>query len=101
LNEPNLARRLEDLFDQTEGMADKIAGIPVKKFIRQVTDTRNYFTHWDASNAARALSDGALLHASSRLQALLEMLLLRDAGFSLSSQAVAAVLQRRISWLPH
>jgi hypothetical protein len=100
LNEPSLPHRLQGLFAQVEGLAEVIAGGPVKKFSRQVTDTRNYFTHYDPSKQTHALRGASMVFASSRLQALLEVLLLRDAGFDFKSEAVVAILRRRVEWLP-
>lgn len=99
LNEPSLLTRLEDLFVQTDSLAETVAGGTVKKFLRRIADTRNYFTHWDSSNEGNALRGASLLYASSRLQALLEILFLRDAGFDFKSKAVSSVLRRRIEWL--
>jgi hypothetical protein len=100
LNEPSLPHRLQGLFARVEGLAETIAGGPVKKFSRQVTETRNYFTHYDPSKETHALRGASMVFASSRLQALLEILLLRDAGFDFKSEAVLAILRRRVEWLP-
>ena len=100
LNELSLTHRLQGLFAEVEGLADAIAGGPVKKFSRQVTDTRNYFTHYDPSKETHALRGASMVFASSRLQALLEVLLLRDAGFDFKSEAIRAILRRRVEWLP-
>jgi len=65
-----------------------------------VVDTRNYFTHWSANDESAPVERGAdLFHLTSRLIALLELILLREIGFPEKSQASAEVMRRRVSWL--
>ncbi|WP_440950694.1 HEPN domain-containing protein [Methanosphaerula subterraneus] len=54
-----------------------------KKFVANVTDTRNYLTHYDESLKSKAKQGKGLLLLKERCQFLLEMLILKELGFSL------------------
>jgi hypothetical protein len=96
-NEVSLRHRLKALLG---GAAGEICGQGGASFINAVVTTRNYYTHWDAQSESGALRGPALVHATSRLTALLEILLLRDVGFGIGSAPWNDVLRRRVSWLP-
>ncbi|QZA52636.1 HEPN domain-containing protein [Pseudomonas sp. 2hn] len=52
------------------------------KFVNSVTDTRNYFTHYNPDLKSRALSGADLLRASYKLEALFQLCLLQTTGFT-------------------
>lgn len=99
-NELGLRQRLRELLDVVGGNAVTVCGGDIKGFVNAVVETRNYYTHWNASLRERALRGGAAVYLTSRMRALLEILLLRELGFAPDSLAERDVLQRRVSWLP-
>ncbi|WP_148661757.1 HEPN domain-containing protein [Pseudomonas putida] len=52
------------------------------KFVSGVTDTRNYFTHYNPTLKSRALDGAELLRASYKLEALFQLCLLQTIGFT-------------------
>ena len=99
LNEPGLRARLKQLIASLGEMAKDVVGADVAGFVGRVTDTRNYYTHWTVELAPKAMRDTALFHASLRLQAVLEVLLLREVGFADDSSAIREVVRRRVAWI--
>lgn len=100
LNELSLGQRLKGLIRSLGTVGTEICGGKLGPFVNQVTDTRNYFTHWDPRKEVKAVRGGELFYLSSRLIALLEVHLLRDLGFALDSRACQEILRRRVRWLP-
>jgi len=100
LNEAGLRTRLKQLLGRLGDVGLSVCAGNLSDFVGQVVDTRNYYTHWSADLEPKALRGERLLYATSRLLAVLELLLLRDLGFGIDSKAVATVLHRRVSWLP-
>ena len=101
LNEAGLRTRLKQLLGRLGDVGLRVCGGDLSGFVGQVVDTRNYYTHWTADLESKALRGERLLYATSRLLAVLELLLLTDLGFGLESKAAVAVLHRRVSWLPN
>ncbi|MGH8138461.1 MAG: HEPN domain-containing protein [Steroidobacteraceae bacterium] len=99
-NEVSLRYRLKALLRPLAGVGDEITGQSGSNFVNAVVATRNYYTHWDAKSESAALRGEALVYATSRLTALLEILLLRDIGFASDSPAWIEILRRRARWLP-
>ena len=50
------------------------------KFITNVKDSRNYYTHYSLHLAAKALKDGELFYATEKLKVILIALLLKEIG---------------------
>jgi len=93
-NEISLADRLTELF----------AAFPIyfgddaarKKILRWIVDTRNYFTHWDPSQKKRAAQGSDLLNLVNKMEVLLQLLFVREVGFSDSVIARAVDRNRRL-----
>jgi hypothetical protein len=100
LNEPGLRSRLKQMILSLGEQGNEVVGAGVSAFVDRVTNTRNYYTHWSADSAPKAMRGEGLLHASLRLQAIVELLLLREIGFEGSSRAAQEVIRRRVAWLP-
>jgi len=81
LNEYSLRRRLKEIVENHEAVISTL--IPkTNKFIGDIVDTRNIFTHYDDSLKEKSL-DGELLHISTeRLQFMLEVCFLSELAFS-------------------
>lgn len=101
LNEPGLRIRLKHLLGRLGDVGLRVCGGDLSGFVGQVVDTRNYYTHWSADLEPKALRGEHLLYATSRLLAVLELLLLTDLGLGLESKAAEKILHRRVSWLPN
>ena len=77
----NLRARLSDLIDIFQSTDSTF--IPDKtKFLRIVMDTRNHLTHPDVKPKKNAVSGNALFFAAEQLRLLVEMCLLKEAGFT-------------------
>jgi hypothetical protein len=100
LNELSLGQRLKALIRSLGTVGTEICGGKRGPFVKQVTGTRHYFTHWDRRNEDKAVHRGELFYLISRLIALLEVRLLHDLGFALDSLACQEILRRRVRWLP-
>jgi len=99
-NEPSLRQRLKGLLASIEPHTSAVCGGDLTRFVQAVVDTRNYYTHWSAALEGKALRGGGAVRLTSRLRALLEILLLRELGFAADSTPERAILERRLSWLP-
>lgn len=86
INEIPLKQRLGDLILSEEPLVHEV--IPdTESFVRTVGNTRNYLTHYDQSLKARAAHGMDLYILSEQLQSLLQLVLLREAGFSSAKRA--------------
>jgi hypothetical protein len=99
LNGKTLQSRLEELFELV-GIPSSIGGEDWEALVGRVSNTRNTISHGVGGSADAILRGEQLVHATQRLIALLEILLLRDLGFRDGSQAWGEVLRRRVKWLP-
>jgi hypothetical protein len=79
---PTLAQRLKDVIDFYPFPVTGQRGSH-EVFIREVKDTRNYYTHYDPSLEEKAPQRGYLKGLSITLGSLLEGLLLHELGFGL------------------
>jgi len=83
-NEPNLRKRLTEIFNEYPESVDLVVGNGKKErksFINRVVATRNYYTHFDQSLEHQAVRGGELHLITERLKLLIEVCLLRDLGF--------------------
>jgi hypothetical protein len=85
-NEPSLNARLKDLFALVGEALGSLVSKP-GRFRRSVTDSRNYYTHYDPKLGSKALRDADLLRAIFVLQLLLRACFLHEVGFSLDRSA--------------
>jgi hypothetical protein len=81
-NEYSLRKRLTRMLDALpEGLRQVVTGDGVR-FVQQIVDTRNYFTHYDDSSKGLAL-EGIQIHwATQRLRILMVVTLFMDLGVS-------------------
>jgi hypothetical protein len=100
LNSKTLRSRISELARKLGSSAARVCGGKPTSFAMKVSNTRNGFTHWSPQKGEMFERDTALVYATFRLTALLEILFLLDIGFSLESQAVKEIFRRRIDWLP-
>jgi hypothetical protein len=100
LNELSLGQRLKDLVRSLGTVGAEICSDKPGPFVKHVTDTRNYFTHWDPRTKDKAARAEEVIDLTSRLIALLEVHLLRDLGFAVDAPACQEILRRRVRWLP-
>ena len=79
-NEPSLARRIKELLraNKNEFIKENIKN--VSKFSREITDTRNYFTHYDKKGKEKALKGKDLFDATLNAQGLLYSCILKELG---------------------
>jgi hypothetical protein len=89
-NQYSLRKRLNDLIESLPPtLSSALCVGKTSDFTSRVVDTRNFFTHWDASsNETSPYNDQELRGASNRLSALLAILLVRRMG--LSDQTIRA-----------
>jgi hypothetical protein len=100
LNEASLKRRLKSLLQMVAQHESDLCSADSSRFVRRIVVTRNHFTHWSGGNDTDVFRDADLVHATERLIALLELILVGELGFPLGSPVHAAILERRIGWLP-
>lgn len=81
-NEPNLRKRLKDLYD-TFSIILKSLNTNRKSFINKVVNTRNYLTHYDLDLKRKGAKGKELFILTEKLRILIEMCLLKEIGFSL------------------
>jgi hypothetical protein len=79
-NEPTFAQRLSDLVDMNPELVTGMVGAH-ERFIRRVTASRHYYTHYDPSRKKHAESAGALKGLSMVLGSMLEAFIMRETGF--------------------
>lgn len=95
-NEPSLRARLKELLDEFANIL-QYDSKQKKSFINIVTNTRNYFIHYDESLKEQAAEDEQLLEIRERLRMLLEMCLLKMLGFTVDE--IQKQINRRYSRL--
>ena len=76
----SLRKRIQLLLKRLpKSLAARLAGNP-SQFANQVTDTRNYLTHYDPDDAEKCYGNQQLWLATERLKLLLIALTLKDLG---------------------
>lgn len=78
-NEISLNKRIKSIiepFEQHIGTSKN-----VKKMIRKIVDTRNYFTHFDESLKSKAAHGQELLDLCNKMEAIIQLHLLKLLGF--------------------
>lgn len=78
-NEISLSKRIKSIiepFEQQIGTSKNI-----KKMIRKIVDTRNYFTHFDESLKSKAAHGQELLDLCNKMEAIIQLHLLKLLGF--------------------
>lgn len=95
LGRKHLAERMRDVLAQCRTVSKRIVGAEdgeLDEFIARFKDARNYYTHYNPRLEKKAAKGAALLLLTIQLQAILEMSLLRELGFSV--RQVDAILER-------
>jgi hypothetical protein len=95
-NEASLRQRLKDIFKDFDPILKELEGKP-KDFISKLVQTRNYYVHYDQSSVAGILGEEDLRTCNSTLVILLQLLLLKELGFT-SEQRTAAVKRSLPNW---
>jgi len=89
------ATRAHDVLAQCRTVSKKIVGPTqedLEAFVLNFRDTRNYYTHYDPRFERKAASGTDLFLLSIQLQAIIEMILLRELGFP--CRAIDQILER-------
>jgi len=81
-NEPNLRRRLRDLYN-TFSLTLKSLNIKKESFINKVVNTRNYLTHYDVELKGKSAKRKELFVITEKLRILTEMCLMKELGLSI------------------
>ena len=87
-NEPNLRKRLREMFNEYPESVDLVVGNGKKErksFINRVVATRNYLTHFDQSLEPQAARGVELYRITEELRLLVEIRLLGEIGFEAES----------------
>lgn len=79
-NEPSLNKRLKELIRENQNNFIKTNISSLKKYCREVTDTRNYYTHYDRSSEDKALKGKDLYYATLNAQGLLYSCIFKEIG---------------------
>ena len=91
-----LRSRLADLtFAEGEVLFLRLGELALPDFIQKIIDTRNYYTHYDASKLVRSFSEEELFFVNAELLALLQFHVLRLLGFDrkmLRERVIKAVM---------
>jgi len=77
LNEYSLSKRLKEIINNCEPYIDEYISNK-KSFVRKVTDTRNYLTHYDHKLKAKSSSGKELYKLCLGLQLLFEIIFLKE-----------------------
>ena len=80
-NQRSFAERLRELAQIHPLLGPEVFG-DVPQFVRRVTDTRNYLTHWDETTKGKAARGMELWPLCEQLAVVLEACLLGEIGFS-------------------
>lgn len=89
-NEPNLRKRLKDIYDS---IPIEVTGKLIsnkKDFIDSVVNTRNYYTHYNSSIKKRVMNNGDILKTVEKLKILLICSILKKLQFN-KEQIIAFV----------
>jgi ApeA N-terminal domain 1 len=84
-NELSLRKRIRDVLNECPAVRDKIVGATSRErdhFISLFVDSRNYYTHYNPELEKRAATGAALFLLTIQLQAIIEMSMLRELGFT-------------------
>lgn len=83
-NEPNLRKRLKEIFIQYNILIEIIIGSEKKRksFINKIMNLRNYFTHYSQTINMRDLEPENLYWNCEKLKIIFEILILNKIGFS-------------------
>lgn len=90
-----LAQRTADVLGQCRTVSKRIVGTESsdqESFIEEFKTSRNYYTHYNPRLEKKAARGTALLLLSIQLQAIIEMCLLRELGFT--CRAIDKILER-------
>lgn len=88
-NEVSLRSRIRDSLKKIGSEGGALVANDAGVFVRRVTDTRNYLTHYDPSLKSRAATGVDLYWLTRRLERLMMLLLFRDMGIPTKRAAAA------------
>lgn len=81
-NEPNLHKRLDELLAEIPGEVLKVFIFDKETFIKNIKQTRNYYTHYDDRLKNKALKGQALFNLVQKSKILFLIILLKEIGFN-------------------
>lgn len=81
INEYSLRKRLKLLIRDTNAVFHYFVDHP-NEFINNVVDTRNYLTHYSRTSESTAVRGKALYPLTEKVKILVEIILMRELGFS-------------------
>jgi hypothetical protein len=100
-HEPTLKERLDELSDKIPNSVREILLKPTEaKFINQVRDNRNYYTHYDPKGKSRVLKGSELFFLSERMKIFLICLILREIGFT-DGEIVQSIFRKGVFLFNH
>jgi hypothetical protein len=79
-NEPSLNKRLVNLIRENQNIFIIENILDEKKFAREITSSRNYYTHYDKTKEKEALKGKELFEATVNLMALLYSMIFKELG---------------------
>jgi hypothetical protein len=82
-NNYSLKSRLDEIYDDYSEILDLVIN-DKNTFIKDVRDTRNFFTHFSKSLEKKAKSDDELINLTDQIRCTLEVCLLAELGMSLN-----------------
>lgn len=97
-NEVSLRRRLKELVHDQSDISALVIRSP-RLFIDRVVNTRNYYTHYDASSQKLAVAEGDLHLLTEQMKFLLELCLLSELGLSRATIAALVARHERFAYL--
>jgi hypothetical protein len=97
-NEPTLRARVSRLLQATSAIMEPIVG-DLDAFAKLVGDSRNYYTHYDASLRRKAATGDLLVRTNQRLSVLVAALLLASADVNVDALQKLFASSRNYIWL--
>ena len=97
-NEFSLRRCLKEIADEASKVVQEgflASNRDRASFVRRVSDTRNYLTHYDLDLVSKAADIDELVELTDKARILLEMCLLREIGFE-PEQIRSMLMQHRV-----
>jgi len=95
-NEPTLHMRLEQILLELDIKTIQKIIKDKEQFIKDVKNSRNYYTHYDKSLEKKAKKGSALFYLKEKLKILLICIVLKETGFS--NQQIEKLLEKK-EWI--
>lgn len=92
-NEPSLRRRIKELLEEFNSIFGEFS-IYNSEFAENVTNTRNYLTHYDPTLKEKSLKDQDLFNTIQKLRALVEVCFMKQLG--IPNEDVKKIMKRSL-----